>query len=721
MPAARSSSTAPASSDVARQPGRHHDGRLLAARDRRARRAARRPPAAPPTHRGRRTRALAEVARRASPRRGVAAGAGARAAARRAAPSRSRAGSRARARRRGRRSRSARRARARSARAAVATPASAGACDRELERLARVAHVPGHLDARRRRAPAGACAASSRHRGRGAPGAHVAPPTAGRVRAASRRRLGDREARAPTGRPAARGQSTRAIAELLARAGRRASGPRRRTRRARSGAGRRRARPSRRAARAASPRRRRARCPRAVSSSSRPSCRAELADRALGRARVEPHAARERRVGAEVAEQQVRVGDGRLRRRRARSRRARARRPPSAGPTRSAPPASAQPMLPPPAPTVCTSTIGSWSARPAIVCSAASRTAPPSITATSHDVPPMSNDSTSSCAGQRARRARRRRRPRPARRARSMRAWRAASRALVSPPLERMISGSGRPGRGRALGEPLEVAAQQRRQVGVDHGRRRALVLAEHAHELVRRRHVHARAAPRSTARATRALVLGVRVGVQQADGDRLDVARRAGARASSASASSSSGAQRRPRASQRSRDARSAAPPGRAAPGRARHGRYSSGRVWRAISSTSVKPSVVSSAVRAPRSSSSALVATVMPWPKLATSLRLDAGALEHDAARPPSRPRTGRAGVVGTLPVNTPPSGGEHGVGERAADVDAERPAARGGARRGGGHGAANLTRRAAASRAPGVRGGSGPGARRVGPTAA
>ena len=54
-------------------------------------------------------------------------------------------------------------------------------------------------------------------------------------------------------------------------------------------------------------------------------------------------------------------------------------------------------MLPPPAPTVCTSTIGSWIGRPAIDCSEASRTGPSSITATSQEVPPMSNDSTSAC------------------------------------------------------------------------------------------------------------------------------------------------------------------------------------------------------------------------------------------------------------------------------------------------------------------------------------
>ena len=53
-------------------------------------------------------------------------------------------------------------------------------------------------------------------------------------------------------------------------------------------------------------------------------------------------------------------------------------------------------MLPPPAPTVWTSTIGSCSARPAISCSDDWRTTPSSITATSHEVPPMSNERTRS-------------------------------------------------------------------------------------------------------------------------------------------------------------------------------------------------------------------------------------------------------------------------------------------------------------------------------------
>src|SRR5204862_345512 len=65
------------------------------------------------------------------------------------------------------------------------------------------------------------------------------------------------------------------------------------------------------------------------------------------------------------------------------------------GPTRSAPPGSRQAIEPPPAPTVWMSTIGSASGRPATSRDAVSRTAPPSTTHTSHDVPPMSKQTRS--------------------------------------------------------------------------------------------------------------------------------------------------------------------------------------------------------------------------------------------------------------------------------------------------------------------------------------
>ena len=120
------------------------------------------------------------------------------------------------------------------------------------------ARTPGPRSARprsRRRARLRA----RRPRGRPAPSATAAARPActsasdiRTVRAASRRRPAVARPSAES-TPAARGHSDAPDAELLREPLRRASGPRRRTRRARSGAGRRRARPSQRAARAASP------------------------------------------------------------------------------------------------------------------------------------------------------------------------------------------------------------------------------------------------------------------------------------------------------------------------------------------------------------------------------------------------------------------------------------------------------------------------------------
>ena len=74
-----------------------------------------------------------------------------------------------------------------------------------------------------------------------------------------------------------------------------------------------------------------------------------------------------------------------------------------------------------------------------------------------------------------------------------MRRVRRPSRRSTTPPLESMISGSGRPALARALGQPRQVAAQQRGDGRVHDRRRAALVLAEHCGRLVRRRHMHVR------------------------------------------------------------------------------------------------------------------------------------------------------------------------------------------------------------------------------------
>ena len=74
------------------------------------------------------------------------------------------------------------------------------------------------------------------------------------------------------------------------------------------------------------------------------------------------------------------------------------------------------------------------------------------------------------------------------------------------------------PGR---LGETLEVAAEKGGEVGVDHGRRAALVLAELRQHLVRDRDVDS-LEPLAQPLRQRPLVGGVEVGEEQADRDRL-------------------------------------------------------------------------------------------------------------------------------------------------------------------------------------------------------
>ena len=220
----------------------------------------------------------------------------------------------------------------------------------------------------------------------------------------------------------------------------------------------------------------------------------------------------------------------------------------------------------------------------------------------------------------------------------------------------------------RALGQPLQVAAQQRGEGGVDHGRRAALVLAEHAGGLVRRGHVDARRPPPRAAppRAARARDGGSpTAGRPRPPRASQPVERRAAARPRRARAA------RRPGPSARAPRSRSSA--GTSGGGWPAHSRYSSARAWRPSSSRSVKPSVASSAVRATRPSSSAFVPTVIPWTKRSTS-RAEAPApssASSTAAITPSdwSSRRGRR-LAGDEPV----AGEQGGVGEGAADVHPE-----------------------------------------------
>src|SRR3954467_1757384 len=151
-------------------------------------------------------------------------------------------------------------------------------------------------------------------------------------------------------------------------------------------------------------------------------------------------------------------------------------------------------MLPPPAPTVCTSTIGRASARPPTSRPPVPSTRPSRATDTSHDVPPMSRQTAPTAPASPA--------SRPAPTAPPAgpdstvhEPCRAAVPASATPPPESITSGAGRPagparavelplGRGQAgvagaLGQPLEVAPQQGGEGGVHDRRRAALVLAE--------------------------------------------------------------------------------------------------------------------------------------------------------------------------------------------------------------------------------------------------
>ena len=119
-----------------------------------------------------------------------------------------------------------------------------------------------------------------------------------------------------------------------------------------------------------------------------------VGDRLHGRARgldVELHLAAEQ-PRRQVAEDDVRVGDGRLGRRPCRRRPGRGRRPRTAGPTRSAFVSSGTCAIePPPAPTVCTLTDGTLIRKWLIEVSRPIVGWPFWQSATSVDVPPMSN------------------------------------------------------------------------------------------------------------------------------------------------------------------------------------------------------------------------------------------------------------------------------------------------------------------------------------------
>jgi hypothetical protein len=168
------------------------------------------------------------------------------------------------------------------------------------------------------------------------------------------------------------------------------------------------------------------------------------------------------------------------------------------------------------------STIGSASGRPPTSRPAVSRTRPSCTTQTSHDVPPMSKHRRSATPVRSASSAAAAAPPAgplstvsAACSAASAGVGQAAAGLHDRRRRERLVLGAG--------DQPAQVRGEQGGEGGVDLGRRRALELAERADHLVAERDVHARQRPAQRL-AERLLVGGEAVGVQQADGDGLDV-----------------------------------------------------------------------------------------------------------------------------------------------------------------------------------------------------
>ena len=275
----------------------------------------------------------------------------------------------------------------------------------------------------------------------------------------------------------------------------------------------------------------------------------------------------------------------------------------------------------------------------------------------------------------RAGRRRPRRRPGPERTLQAP--ARAASSAGATPPEDCITSGAGSPRSVGRLAEPAEVAAEQRGEVGVDRrwsssARTRGTAAGPRA-----RRRRGRRAALRAGARRSRRSWRGVEVGEEQADRDRLGAAlarsrRRAGpARPSAQRLDHALGPDplARPRSAAR---ARPAAPASARRGGRARGGSGGRSRAGRRSPRWRPAPS------RAPRSSSRALVPTVIPWAKTSTSAGVGAGPLEHRLDRRASRPSDWSSGR-GRRPWRCGASVAveEDRVGEGPADVDPEQHA--------------------------------------------
>ena len=254
--------------------------------------------------------------------------------------------------------------------------------------------------------------------------------------------------------------------------------------------------------------------------------------------------------------------------------------------------------------------------------------------------------------------------------------WRPASRHGATPPEERMISGSGRPLDVAGLGQLAEVPAEQGGEVGVDHRRRAALVLAEPRQDLVRDRDVEVRAGGRGSPRAIRRSWSGStyeksRQIATDSHAGRLDRGRDPLGLAVLERLD-----RRRP--ARRAHGRRSGRRGRRAAGASARTAGRATGRSWRPISSRSSNPAVATSAVRAPRSSSSALVPTVIPWTRRATAAGSERAA-PSTASTAAITPAASSPGVVGAFAVNSSRPVERDRVGEGPADVHSEQHASK------------------------------------------
>ena len=218
----------------------------------------------------------------------------------------------------------------------------------------------------------------------------------------------------------------------------------------------------------------------------------------------------------------------------------------------------------------------------------------------------------------------------------------------------------------RAPSRRPQIGRHHRPHIGIDHRRRRALVLARQRQHRRRQRQRQPERRQRRRRRRARA---PVRVRVQQAHGDRAHAIGTAAPTRATSSASPPPTA----RCSTLPSAARRSSTPKRNGASTSGGGStgcnaYSFGRAWRPISSTSSNPAVVTSATGPPRS----LEQRIGRHRRRVREL-VDASPRDVPRARQHRLPRRRR--FDGSLCARTTPAvvDGDH-VGERAAGIDAD-----------------------------------------------